>query len=226
MLFQPIVDARTHGVVGCALVSHRSNLLPAGQIDPTASDLQVWEDAFMCLQAFRQMSPDISMLAPVSEHQIQSPDFMAQLMRRLALLKLPTSCIELEISEHDAVGDAGLMIGRLTTLRQAGFSIVIDNLGNDYFAISHLLYAPSTGIRIDEALTRQAQNRVSTALIEAILKIASVRALHTIAAGVQDADTAAVMALLGVHRLQGDYFGLPLDGEGFTQRLRGGDLDH
>ncbi len=189
-------------------------------------DIQAWLEALTCLQACRLQGCKLSMLAHVSEQQIHSSNFIGQLLRWMEHLKMPASCVELEISERDAVGKDGNMIERLTTLRQAGFSIVIDNLGSDHSAISHLLYAPLTGIRIDEALTRRAETKVSTALIEAILKIASVRDLHTIAAGVEDADTAAILTLLGVHRLQGNYFGLPLDYESFAESLRGGDLVH
>jgi EAL domain-containing protein (putative c-di-GMP-specific phosphodiesterase class I) len=226
LLFQPIVDARTHCVVACALVSPRPRFTPEGLDLPSEMDIRVWIEALTWLQDYRQRDYKLSMLAHVSEQQLHSSDFMGQLLRGLEHLKLPASCIELEISERDAVGRDGYMIERLTTLRQAGFSIVIDNLGSDYSAISHLLYKPSTGIRIDEALTRRAQTNVSTALIEAILKIASVRDLHTIAAGVQDADTAAILTLLGVHRLQGNYFGLPLDCESFAEGLRGDSHAH
>jgi EAL domain-containing protein (putative c-di-GMP-specific phosphodiesterase class I) len=226
VLFQPVVDARTYSVVACALVSTRPCCTPEGLNLPSEIDIEVWIEALTYLQVYRRQSCKLSMLAHVSEQQLHSPDFMGQLGRVLAQLKMPASCIELEISEHDAVGNDGCMIERLTTLRQAGFSIVIDSLGSDYSAISHLLYKPSTGIRIDEALTRRAQTKVSTALIEAILKIASVRDLHTIAAGVQDADTAAILTLLGVHRLQGNYFGLPLDHESFAESLRGGGHVH
>jgi EAL domain-containing protein (putative c-di-GMP-specific phosphodiesterase class I) len=223
VLFQPVVDARTHSVVACALVLTRPCFTPEGLNLPSEIDIQVWIEALTYLQVFRRQFCKASMLAHVSAPQLHAPDFMGQLSCVVEQLKMPASRIELEISEHDAVCNDGYMIERLTALRQVGFSIVIDSLGSDYSAISHLLYKPSTGIRIDEALTRRAQPKVSTALIEALLKVASVRDLHTIAASVQDADTAAMLTLLGVHHLQGNYFGLPVDFERFAESLIGSD---
>jgi EAL domain-containing protein (putative c-di-GMP-specific phosphodiesterase class I) len=218
-LFQPIVDAQTHCVVGCALVFAAPPITPADQDSPKEIELQVWLDALRCLQAFRQQGSDLSLLAPVSELQLHSPTFTAQLMGLLEQLQIPASCIELEISERFAMGNDSFMMGCLTALRKCGFSIVIDQLGSGYSTVSQWLDTPSTGIRIDEALTRRAQAKGGAALIEAILKIASARGLHTIAAGVQDADAAAVLSLLGVQRLQGNYFGPAMDCHTFTKRL-------
>jgi EAL domain-containing protein (putative c-di-GMP-specific phosphodiesterase class I) len=220
-LFQPIVDAHTHCVVGCALVCAQSCFTPTAQDSPNEMALQDWRDALTCLQTWRALSHKLSLLAQVSEQQLRTPTFMAQLKRWLEQLQIPASCIELGISERVAMNDADFMIGCLTALRQSGFSIVIDKLGSGYSTVSQWLDTPSTGIRIDEALTRRAQARTGAALIEVILKLASFHGLRTIAAGVQDADAAAVLSLLGVHRLQGNYFGQPMDCQSFTHRLSG-----
>jgi EAL domain-containing protein (putative c-di-GMP-specific phosphodiesterase class I) len=166
------------------------------------------------------------MLAHLSGHQLHLPDFMGQLSRILEWLKMPATCIELEISEQDAVENDGYMIERLTPLRQAGFSIVKDTLGSDYSAISHLHYKPSTCMWIGTILTRRAQTKVSIALIEGILKIASVCDLHTIATGVKEADTSAMWAFLGAHRLQGNCFGFPVDFKSFVEGFFGGEHVH
>jgi EAL domain-containing protein (putative c-di-GMP-specific phosphodiesterase class I) len=182
-------------------------------------ELQVWLDALTCLQTWRTLGHKLSLLAQVSEQQLRSPTFMAQLMRWMEQLQIPASCIELGISERVAMDDAGFMMGCLTALRQSGFSIVIDKLGSGYSTVSQWRDTPSTGIRIDEALTRRAQARTGAALIEAILKLASAHGFRTIAAGVQDADAAAVLSLLGVHRQQGNYFGPAMDCQSFTRQL-------
>jgi EAL domain-containing protein (putative c-di-GMP-specific phosphodiesterase class I) len=218
-LYQPIVDAQTHCVVGCALVLGRSSFTPEDQESPQEIELQVWIDALTCLQACRKQGSDLSLLAPVSESQLHSPTFTAQLMGLLEQLQIPACCIELEISERVAMGNTSFMVECLSKLRKCGFSIVIDKLGSGYSTVSQWLDTPSTGIRIDEALTRRAQAKGGAALIEAILKIASICGLRTIAAGVQDADAAAVLALLGVERLQGEYFGHAMDCQTFKQRL-------
>jgi EAL domain-containing protein (putative c-di-GMP-specific phosphodiesterase class I) len=219
LLFQPIVDAKTHGIVGCALVLPPPRLTPEGRDSPNARELEDWSSALKCLQAWRKPGGNFSLLAPVSEQQLQSATFIAQLLRALEQVQLPASCIELEVSAHVATRDAVPMKERLKALREAGFSILIDGLGSGFSNVSQWLETPSTGLRIDEALTRRALERESAVLIESMLMIASACGLRTIATGVQDADAAAVLGLLGLHRLQGNYFGLPMDCQSFTQRL-------
>jgi EAL domain-containing protein (putative c-di-GMP-specific phosphodiesterase class I) len=43
--------------------------------------------------------------------------------------------------------------------------------------------------------------------------------LQTLAADVEDAETAALLTLLGVQRLQGNYFGEPMDSQGLEKLL-------
>jgi EAL domain-containing protein (putative c-di-GMP-specific phosphodiesterase class I) len=115
--------------------------------------------------------------------------------------------------------EADFMMGCLAGLREFGFGIVLDKIGSSYSTFSRWLKIPLTGIRIDEALTLRAQFRADAALIEALFKIASIRGLDTTAAGVHHAEASAVLTLLGVHRLQGEYFGPTLDCQSFMQRL-------
>jgi EAL domain-containing protein (putative c-di-GMP-specific phosphodiesterase class I) len=218
-LLQPIVDAQTQGIVGAALVAACTCLTPEGQGVSNAIELVDWIEALMCLKACNTRGHTLRLLAPVSEQQLHAPSFVAQLMRTLDELQIATSCIKLEISERIVVGEGDFMVGCLTELRHAGFSIVLDKLGSGYMNFSRWLDIPVTVIRIDEALALRAQSSEGAALIGALLKMASIRGLHTIAGGVESADAAAVLALLGVHRLQGSHFGPAMNCHRFMQQL-------
>jgi EAL domain-containing protein (putative c-di-GMP-specific phosphodiesterase class I) len=104
-------------------------------------------------------------------------------------------------------------------LRDAGFGVMIGELGSGHATFSQVLGRPATGIRIDAALTRRVQGKVGAELIEAIVKLAQACNLQTTACGVDDAETAAVLTLLGVQRLQGPYFGEPMECRAFEKIL-------
>jgi EAL domain-containing protein (putative c-di-GMP-specific phosphodiesterase class I) len=220
-LFQPIVDARTHGVVGFELLARVTGFTPDGQEFQLVPELPAWMCALSYLQSFRNMGYQLSLLAHVSEQQLNSPTFIGVLIRSLQLLRIPPSCIELEISERFVVASTDFMNGSLAALSQSGFSIFMNKLGSDYLSLSHWVNLPLTGIRIDDDLTRRPQASAEAKLVEAILRIASVRGLRTTACGVHDADAAAELSLLGVHRLQGDFFGPAMDCQRFAQGLIG-----
>jgi EAL domain-containing protein (putative c-di-GMP-specific phosphodiesterase class I) len=218
-IVQPIVDARTHCIVGCELFAVRPQLAPPNQVSFNTIDLEVWVEAMMCLSACHQASSNLRLLASVTEQQLHSPIFIGQLKRTLDQHQIAASRIELKISERIVMRQPDCMIGCLTALRQYGFSIVLDKLGCGYSTFSRWLDIPLSGIRIDESLTRRAQSRGDSEIVEAIFKIASIRGLHTIGAGVHDAEAAAVLTLLGVQRLQGHHFGAAMDCQSFIQRL-------
>jgi EAL domain-containing protein (putative c-di-GMP-specific phosphodiesterase class I) len=104
-------------------------------------------------------------------------------------------------------------------MRAAGFGVFIGEFGSGHSTYSQLLLQPATGIRVDAALTRRVQGKVGAELIETIVKVAQAANLQTIAAGVEDAETAALLTLLGVQRLQGRYFGEPMDRQGIEKIL-------
>ncbi len=229
--FQPIVDARTHRVVSCEVVpcwhdAQHGHVL-AHSFIPVAQQLglleqlglQVWAKSLACLHAWRSRDQGLTLLANVSRQQLHASTFTAQLSNDLKQLGMPLSCIDLEIAESVAADDGATTDQRMSALREAGFGVMIGELGSGHFTFTQLLDKPATGIRIDAALTRRVRGKVGTELIEAIVKLAQVCNLQTTATGVEDAEAAALLTLLGVQRLQGRYFGEPLERDAFERVL-------
>jgi EAL domain-containing protein (putative c-di-GMP-specific phosphodiesterase class I) len=229
--FQPIVDAQTQQIVSCEVVpcwhDEIHGHVPARNFMPVAQQLgmleelglQVWSHSLACLHAWRSHSKDLTLVANVSRQQLHAHSFTVQLSTDLRRLGIPLSCMDLEIAEDVAMEDSLSALERLTALREAGFGVVIGEFGSGIFPFSQLIGKPSTGIRIDASLTRRVQGKQGVDLVEAIVKVAQVSNLTTIAAGVEDAETAAIMTLLGVHRLQGRHIGEPVDRQGFEKLL-------
>jgi EAL domain-containing protein (putative c-di-GMP-specific phosphodiesterase class I) len=229
--FQPIVDAQTQRIVSVEVVpcwhddmhGHvlARNFIPLAKQLGVFEDvgLQVWAHALTCLQGWHRHHQSLKLLVNVSQQQFYAHDFTVQMLSNLNRLGIPLSCIELEIAEKIAMKAGHAATERLAALQDAGFGVVIGEFGSGNSTFSQLSGTTSTGIRIDAALTRRVQGKVGADLIETIVKVAHANNLRTIAAGVEDAETAALLALLGVQRLQGQHFGLPMDCQSFTQRL-------
>jgi len=229
--FQPIVDAQSRRVVGCELLpcwhdeSHGRVLARTiiafaqrlGLLEVMA--LQVWARSLVALHGWRSSGKNLTLLVNVSCQQFHAHGFMVQLVNDLSRLDIALSCIDLEIAESVAMEDGRATARRIAELRKAGFGIVIGDIGSGHSTFSQLLGLSATGIRIDAALTRRVQGQVGAQLVEAIVKLAQVSHLNTIAAGVEDAETAATLTLLGVHCLQGRFFGEPVDSQSFGNML-------
>jgi len=229
--FQPIVDAQTHRVVSCELVpcwhDEIHGRVLARTFVPFAQRLglleemalQVWAQSIASLHDWRSNGKSLTLLVNVSRQQFHASGFTVQLVSDLNRLDIPLSCIDLEIAESVAMEDGRSTARRIAELREAGFGIVIGDIGSGHSTFSQLLGLSATGIKIDAALTRRVRGNVGAQLVEAVVKLAQVSKLNTIAAGVEDAETAALLTLLGVHCLQGRHFGEPVDRQHFDKIL-------
>lgn len=229
--FQPIVDAKTHRVVSAEVVpcwhdeihghAMPHTFLQVAQQMGLLEDIgrQVWAKSLACLRAWRSRDSGLTLLANVSRQQLHAGIFTAQLSNDLNLLGIPLSCIDLEIAENVAAEEGSSTHQRMGELRAAGFGVMIGELGSGHSTFSQLLGKPATGIRIDAALTRRVQGKVGAELIETIVMLAQACNLQTTATGVEDAETAALVTLLGVQRLQGRYFGRPMELGAFERVL-------
>jgi EAL domain-containing protein (putative c-di-GMP-specific phosphodiesterase class I) len=229
--FQPIVDAQTHHVVGCEAVPcwhdeiyghvQGRTFMPVAQRLGMMEELglQVWSHALACLHAWHEQGFGLTLLGNVSRQEFRVQDFTIRMATDLRRLGMPLSCVDLEIAENVVMEDGPTAIARLTALREAGFGVVIGEFGSGYSPFSQGFGKPSTGVRIDSALTRQVHQPEGAELIEAIVKVARSSNLQTTAASVENAETAAMLTLLGVQRLQGSYIGAPVERQAFERLL-------
>jgi EAL domain-containing protein (putative c-di-GMP-specific phosphodiesterase class I) len=230
--FVPIVDAQTLRVVSCAVVPclqsepdaeelPPSILIPVAQRRGMLKELehQVWLGALESLQAWRAQGQDLTLFCKFSRQQFLAPSFCQQLLDDLQGRQIPVSCIDLEVAEDSSSDDADQMIARMAELRAAGFGIVIGDFGSATATHPQLRWEHLTGIKIDAFMARQAETKADVHLIEAIVKIASLRNLRTVAAGVDNAEIAAMLTLMGVDRLEGAHFGEPMASVSFEQLL-------
>ena len=163
----------------------------------------------------RSQGKKLTLLANISRQQFHAHDFTLQLANDLTRLGIPLSYMDLEIEENVAMEEGPSAVGRMTALRETGFGVVIGQFGSGHSTFLQLFGRPSTAIRVDAALTRRVQGKGGAEFIEAIVNVAHASKMYTIASGVKDAETAALLTLLGVDRLQGRYFGEPVDSQRF-----------
>ncbi len=227
--FQPIVDAGTRRIVACEALARWHDetygwVSPATFI-PMAENLglirelghQIWLQTVESMERWKRQGIELRVAVNVSRRQLFIPSFTADLLDDLAALQLSPSMIDLEITESVAMEDAEHTTQRLSELTGAGFGIAIDDFGTGYSSLSQLHEMPATKVKIDISFVRRVHLPQGEQLIQAIVKIASAFNLNTVAEGVEDEQTASVLAQLGVHQLQGYYFAKPMNAAQFEE---------
>lgn len=119
-----------------------------------------------------------------------------------------------EVTEHDAVSDYEPVIRSLDALRSCGARIAMDDTGNGYAGLSHILRLRPEVIKIDRELTTGVDHDpVRQAMATSLVRLAA--AIHgtVVAEGVETEGEAGALVELGITHGQGWLLGRPVPPE-------------
>ena len=229
--FQPLVDSQNHKVIGLEALArwHDDELgwvSPATFI-PMAENLGliaelgdlVLAQTLTMGRRLLDAGHDLLLSVNISKRQLYLPDCAERLLRDTRIAGIDPQRIMLEITESVAMCEVDFAMDRLRSLHEAGFKLAIDDFGVGYSSLSQLHEMPVDEIKIDISFTRRVLEPQGARLIQAIVGMAQALHIETVAEGVEDLDTARILTELGVHRLQGYYFGKPMAEQAFEDWL-------
>lgn len=229
--FQPIVEAGSRRIVAFEALArwHDEELgwIPPATFIPMAENMglvrdlgdQVWQSALR--QLSRHKAHGLRMSINLSNRQLFAPYFSAKLLADVKRHGLNPEDIILEVTESVALLDVDYAIERLRELSSAGFHIALDDFGTGYSSLSQLHEMPVGELKIDIAFVQRIHHPAGRGLIQAIVNIANALNLISIAEGVEDEATAALLTQLGVHQLQGNLFAKPMPADEMDALLGG-----
>ncbi len=117
----------------------------------------------------------------------------------------------LEITERLLVEDPVRAREFLDEVKMLGVKIAVDDFGTGYSSLAYLESLPVDIIKLDISFIRKmTKNHRSLAIVETIIDLSRKLDIKTIAEGVEDEDTYALLKLLGCDMVQGFYFSKPL----------------
>jgi diguanylate cyclase (GGDEF)-like protein/PAS domain S-box-containing protein len=148
----------------------------------------------------------------ISPRQFTDPSFEEHVALALDDSGIDPTTLVLEITETALMADTQDTIERMVRLRRLGLSFAIDDFGRGYSSLSYLRRYPIQMLKIDrlfiDALAEGAEN---TALVLAILSLASTLGMQVVAEGVEEGWQAELLQRLGCTLAQGFYFARPMD---------------
>ena len=117
---------------------------------------------------------------------------------------LPLESLCIEITEHDVVENYAAMRRRLSSLRERGLRIAIDDAGAGYASLRHIVELKPDYVKIDRSLIHGiADDHARRVAVSAFVLLALDLDATIIAEGVERADDLATVRDLGVHAAQG-----------------------
>jgi diguanylate cyclase (GGDEF)-like protein/PAS domain S-box-containing protein len=155
-----------------------------------------------------------------SSRQITDPSMEEQLTVALERSGMDPTTLVLEITETVLAADTEPMIERMLRLRRLGLSFAMDDFGTGYSALGYLRQYPIQMLKIDRSFVRAlGEGAEDTALVRAILNLASTLGMQVVAEGVEERWQARLLHRLGCTLGQGYYFARPMDGNDLAVAL-------
>jgi diguanylate cyclase (GGDEF)-like protein len=234
MHYQPQADA--HGrVVGMeALVRWRHperGLLSPAEFVPLAEEsglvaqIGEWTLEQSCrdtLAWIEQGHGDLSVAVNLSGRQFHAPDLVARIAAILDRTGLPSSHLELEITESVAMRDVEQSGAVLRQLRAMGVRIAIDDFGTGMSSLAYLQRFALDKLKIDQSFTRRIPgDKHGIAIVQAIVTLGHSLGLKVLAEGVEREDQWQLLRDMGCDLIQGHLLSGALSAEAFGAFLDG-----
>lgn len=233
LVYQPIVDLRTHVVVGVeALVRWRHperGLLGPDAFIPVAEEsglivpLGLWvaHEACATMTRLRRSHPQLEQVnVNVSGRQFRDGHVVDQFAEILADTGLDGAHLTLEVTENALLDDIVVAADVLDRLKKLGVRIAIDDFGTGYSSLDHLRRFPVDVLKIDRSFVMGAlTSDDDAAFVKAIARLARTLRVECVAEGVETDEHSKRLAEWGVDRAQGYYYCRPVAANTFQEWL-------
>lgn len=235
LYFQPQVSAVDGQLIGAEALlrwSDGTSRIPPDQFIPVAEEcgLIIPIGEWVITQAIEQIAqwqdrfgkiPAIAI--NLSPRQFWRPSVSNFILDKLNATGLPTSALEVEITESVVLDPEGDSIEQLERMRAAGITIALDDFGTGYSSLSYLQRLPVARLKIDRSFIRELTHKdkaeSNQALVKAIIAMAHSLSLKVIAEGVETTEQLEALQKLDCDIIQGYLISQPIAADEFAEKF-------
>ena len=154
---------------------------------------------------------DLPVAVNLSTTAMAIPDLPERIAQALSARGLAASAFVVEITEDLFLEDSAAARRILLRLREIGVRIAIDDFGSGYSALWYLRDLPVDEVKLDRSFVAPiASDPKAAAVARAVIDLAHVLLMTTVAEGVEDEQTAQLLRLYGCDVVQGYLYSAPV----------------
>jgi PAS domain S-box-containing protein len=234
VFYQPIVSLQTGEITGFEALTRWQR--PEGMLSP-AEFIGVAEEIGLIVpmnrlllrEACRQLrswqiefptTPALTMSVNITSREFTQPDLVEEIRKALEETGIEPGCLQLEIIETIAMGDAEHSGGVLECLKKLGVRLSIDDFGTGYSSLSRLGRIPVDTLKIDRAFISQMDtDPESREIVRTIIMLAHALGLRVVAEGTETESHLTLLRELNCEMAQGYFFSRPADSHAMLKLL-------
>jgi diguanylate cyclase (GGDEF)-like protein len=159
----------------------------------------------------------LSVSVNLSARQLEHPSLVEEVSNALAASGLRPDLLWLEITESVLVEESGLSLSTLHALKDVGVTLVVDDFGTGYSSLLYIKRFPVDVLKIDQSFVAGlGRQRADDTIVSTVIELAHAMNLTAVAEGVETAEQAERLTVLGCEFAQGYYWSRPLDAAAAT----------
>ena len=175
-------------------------------------DRFVWEEACRLqrkrLDEGKSIVPISVNLSRLNFYSLDLPEFLATLLEKY---QLEPWMLKLEVTESAYTDNQLQLLDMISTFRDLGFSILMDDFGSGYSSLNMLKDMPLDTLKVDMAFIRELEKSKRVAIIlKFIVELAEELGMSVVVEGVETQVQSDYVASLGEVAIQGYFFSRPL----------------
>ena len=232
--YQPIVSLRTGMVTGFEALTRWQR--PEG-ILPPIEFIAVAEETGLIIPMNRQLlreacqhlrswqsefpsDPPLTMSVNLTSREFAQPDLAGEIRKSLEQTGIDPGCLQLEIIETIAMGDAEKSGHVLAQLKALGVRLSIDDFGTGYSSLSRLRRIPVDTLKIDRAfISNMDTDKENREIVRAIIVLAHNLGLKVVAEGTETEKHINLLKQFNCEMAQGYLFSRPADDQTMLKLL-------
>jgi PAS domain S-box-containing protein len=232
--YQPIVSLQTGKITGFEALTRWQR--PEGIVPPLefiavaeetgliiAMNRQLLREACQHLRSWQSefpSDPPLTMSVNMTSREFAQPDLTGEVRKSLEQTGVDPSCLQLEIIETIAMGDAEKSGHVLAQLKALGVRLSIDDFGTGYSSLSRLRRIPVDTLKIDRAfISNMDSDKENREIVRAIIVLAHNLGLKVVAEGTEKEEHINLLKQLNCEMAQGYFFSRPADDQTMLKLL-------
>ena len=223
LYLQPQMNASGQSLVGVELLlrwnSPRFGQVPPWEVIDIAENAGLMDllsryvvrQAWKITKSLQEHELDITCSINLSVQNLTNSGFVAFMLADAKEHAVPMDRLIFEVTETAMVHNIDAVVGSLLLISDAGCKVALDDFGTGYSSLAYLSRLPINELKIDRCfISQMCSSRHDLSIVENTLKLARTLNLETVAEGVEDAETLALLHKLGCDRVQGYHFAKPM----------------
>ncbi|MGN0362193.1 MAG: EAL domain-containing protein [Bilifractor sp.] len=221
--YQPVVRTITGMLCGvealCRWIDPVRGMISPGDFIPVLekqgliSQLDIYMIEQVCRDA-RQILKDGKEIVPISVNlsrkDFRQPDLVAQIEALAQKYQIPRELLNIEITESAFVRHPERLNRFIGLFHEHGFKVWMDDFGTAYSSLSALKDLSVDELKIDMSFLATSTDKART-IVTSVVRMAKEIGIQTLAEGVETEEQYQFLRRIGCEKVQGYYFGKPMD---------------